>query len=102
MTFLLRSKVIGRARVALNEIAAAGDRGIMKVLPLLGENYEFSTTPIGDISISAKWIYDQATDNKAKQTAAAQSLFSAISRVFKSKPKPSGDGKEVYLIFLVL
>jgi hypothetical protein len=73
-------------RVPLNEIAAAGDKGITKAWPLLGENNDFSETPLGDLFVTVKWIFDKATDEKQKAVKKS-TFFKGLMKFFSRKSK---------------
>lgn len=91
MTGLFRNVFMGRVRLTMNEVAAAGDAGITKVFTLLNENFEFSETNRGDINVSLKWIFDQATDDLNKRVLKAgskSSIFSKISNLLRRKQVP--------------
>lgn len=82
---------MGRVRLTMNEVAAAGDAGITKVFTLLNENFEFSETNRGDINISLKWIFDQATDDLNKRVLKSGSksgIFTKITNLLKRKQVP--------------
>ena len=58
---------MGCVHLTLNEVAAAGEAGITKVFTLLNENFEFNEADRGDINLTLKWIFDQATDEVNKR-----------------------------------
>lgn len=92
---MMRSIIIGRARIPLNEIAAAGDKGYIRTLPLLGESYNFSEKSLGEISIVANWVYDAATEENLKSAGrSSRSVFAKLSTLFTSKKKMKSDGDD--------
>lgn len=89
---MIRSTVIGRARIALNEVAAAGEKGYIRTLPLLGENYNFTEKSLGEISIVANWVYDAATEEHLKAIGkSSRSVFAKLSQLFRKKKAPIED-----------
>jgi hypothetical protein len=93
---MIRSVVIGRARIPLNEIAAAGEKGYIRTLTLLGESYNFSEKSLGEINIVATWVYDRVTEEKLKSANAgvSSSVFKAITKLFSKKKIRADDDDE--------
>lgn len=100
---MIRSVVIGRARIPLNEIAAAGEKGYIRTLTLLGESYNFSEKSLGEINIVATWVYDRVTEEKLKSANAgvSSSVFKAITKLF-SKKKIRADDDVCSLLFMYM
>lgn len=92
---IIRSTVIGRARIPLNEIAAAGEKGHVRTLTLLGESYNFTEKSLGEISIVATWVYDAATEEQLKsQGRTSSSVFKTITKLFGKKKTKATDEED--------
>jgi hypothetical protein len=71
----------------MNEVAEAGSNGLVKTLILLGEELEFEDNNYGELSLSIKWIYDEATAEEAKKSG-KKSLFRRMTSILRP-PKPT-------------
>ena len=79
------SSVIGRARIPLNEIAAAGDNGYHKTLVLYDKYWNIREETNGELEVLIRWKFDAETDQ-------------LIAQYGKSMRKPSF-GKQVSQFF---
>eukprot|EP01035_Chromulina_nebulosa_P020400 gene20400-26471_t len=98
-TQLLRSTFIGRLRIPVNEIAAAGDIGINKEYSLLNENFEFIEGGNGRIKLQMKWIFDSATDEETKRQKSRSNKKGFLSRIantiFRTGTSKDEEGVEI-------
>ncbi len=71
----------------MNEVAAAGDGGITRLFTLLNENFEFTEHNRGELNLTIKWVFDQATDEQNKRILAAPKfgIFSKISSLIRKR-----------------
>ena len=63
-TTVVRSIFLGRIRIPLNEVAAAGEVGLRKVFTLLNENLVFEGAGNGQLQMNIRWFFDKATDDE--------------------------------------
>eukprot|EP01038_Epipyxis_sp_PR26KG_P011587 gene11587-15520_t len=98
-----RNLFIGRTRIAMNEVAAAGDAGLTKSYTLLNEHYQFSDVNRGELNLTMKWVYDKATDDARKREASRRSgLLGFMGRLIpigrkkavESKAESEGEEKD--------
>jgi Ca2+-dependent lipid-binding protein len=61
-TTIIVAVFLGRIRIPLNEVAAAGEAGIRKVYTLLNENLVFEGAGNGFLQLQLRWYFDQAQD----------------------------------------
>jgi hypothetical protein len=85
---VMRSVIIGRTRIALNEIAAAGEGGYSKVLILYGEHLDLREARHGELEVLIKWVFDEETERiKQESRIVKPSLAEKFSKFFKLKSK---------------
>ncbi len=83
---VLRSTVIGRARIPLNEIAAAGDGGYSKTLILYGESLDMERESNGELEVLIRWIFDKETEQLADRVRNPRPTFSeSFGKLFRRK-----------------
>lgn len=91
-----RSVFVGRVRIAMNEVAAAGEGGITRLFTLLNENLEFGETNRGELNLTIKWVHDKGTEavNKSILSGPKMGIFKKLSQLMKKK-QPSEDEPKV-------
>lgn len=71
-TTVVRSIFLGRIRIPLNEVAAAGEMGLRKAYTLLNENLVFEGAGNGFLQMKICWFFDKATDDENKRVKATK------------------------------
>jgi Ca2+-dependent lipid-binding protein len=90
---LLRSLFLGRIRIPMNEVAAAGDAGMTKRCQLLNELLVFDQDGgNGEINLKLRWFFDQATDDELKKKIESKAGMFARLKKFILRKKDKGDG----------
>lgn len=57
--------LVGKVRVPLVEVAAAGVEGFRRMLPLMNENYEVFREPRGEVDLTITWTFDPEAATKS-------------------------------------
>ena len=57
--------LIGKARISLVEVAAAGSEGLRRWCPLQNEDYEMFREPKGEVELNLTWAYDAEATTKS-------------------------------------
>jgi hypothetical protein len=84
----LRSIIVGRARIPLNEIAAAGESGHSKTLILYGESLDMKRENNGELEVLIRWVFDAETELLAERVRNPKvSLAERFGRLFRPKRK---------------
>ncbi len=84
----LRSIIVGRARIPLNEIAAAGESGYSKTLILYGESLDMKRENNGELEVLIRWVFDAETELLAERVRNPKvSLAERFGRLFRPKRK---------------
>ena len=93
---LVRNIFLGRLRLSMTEIAAAGESGVRKSYSLLNENLQFDPNDTGKLQVGMRWIFDQATDDENKRIKInPMGILSKMARlIMGKKPETSADSKE--------
>jgi len=92
---VLSRVTVGRVRISMVEVAAAGTVGINNTkYSLLNENLEFDGVERGSIFLGLKWIYDEATANMKKEKS--RSFFAEVRKylAFLRPKKVKKEGEE--------
>ncbi len=87
---------MGRVRLAINEVAAAGEAGITRGFTLLNERFEFGETNRGELNLTVRWVFDQATHDLSRRMAATRksSIFRKIGKLMGRARRNSEETKE--------
>lgn len=93
---LVRNIFLGKVRIALNEVAEAGDMGLTKSFQLLNENLQFEDSATsGVLQLTLKWYFDKSQDEEnAKYKAPSIGIFSRLKSLIMKKPKPAVEKEE--------
>lgn len=57
--------LVGKIRISLVEVAAAGSEGLRKWCTLQNEDYESFSEPRGEVEVNLTWIYDAEATSKS-------------------------------------
>ena len=94
-TTVIRSLFLGRIRIPLNEVAAAGEVGLRKVYTLLNENLVFEGAGNGFLQMKIRWFFDKATDDENNRVKTVRlGMLSRLAGLFKGTKKEGEEEKK--------
>lgn len=79
---LLRRTFLGRVRISMVEVAAAGDAGTQQTYQLLNDNFQFDDEHRGEIRLELKWRFDPKYATITQEEK--KSIFRRVVGVIKS------------------
>jgi hypothetical protein len=75
--------LVGKVRVAMVEVAAAGPDGFRRSLPLMNEDFEIFREPRGEVELNITWSYDP--DPRAKTGGQSWAAFTSKKKKGQAK-----------------
>lgn len=78
----MRKIFLGKCRVPLTDVAAAGEHGTQFTLTLANESFIYDMENRGELTIHLKWIYDKTYDHNIQSSHNTTTNKNILSRVF--------------------